>query len=432
MSDSSRLNELIEGTLWIDTHEHLVEEAHRLADGPYEFFVPALEEDGSIPDDWTALLADYSICDLISGGMPVEAASSLLGSGLDPIEKWDLAEPYLEAARHTGYLRAFDISVEQLSGQRLSRETCSEVDQALRSIRTPGYYRDLLESKAGVERCHVHSVDADPFCESEYPDLLLQDLSLVPLILGRHARAEAEAQIEVETLDDYVAVIEACFRRYAPRAVAVKCNWAYRRPLEVRPPAEAPVDSYALLREGRATPEQRREVEDHLFDLSMRLAGEYELPLKLHLGTLDGNSRPQFLHVRDHVAAAAGLALRYPQVQLVLMHMAWPHQEELIAVAKHFPNVCVDLCWSWILAPVATRSFVARFLSTVPASKLLCFGGDYLVAENVVGHAALARAGLRGALEDLVDSGWLTPADALDLVPLLMRGNAERIFGAAA
>jgi hypothetical protein len=64
----------------------------------------------------------------------------------------------------------------------------------------------------------------------------------------------------------------------------------------------------------------------------------------------------------------------------------------------------------------------------VPATKLLCFGGDYVTVENVVGHAELARRGLQSSLEGLVESGWMTMADAIGLVPLLMRENAERVL----
>jgi uncharacterized protein len=111
------------------------------------------------------------------------------------------------------------------------------------------------------------------------------------------------------------------------------------------------------------------------------------------------------------------------------MHTGWPQQEQLLSVAKHFPNAVVDLCWAWSLAPRSTTDFVQRFLTTVPASKLLCFGGDSMVVETIVGHAELARRGLQAALEGLVNDDWLTPDAALALVPQVMRGNALRIFG---
>lgn len=150
--------------------------------------------------------------------------------------------------------------------------------------------------------------------------------------------------------------------------------------------------------------------------------------MKIHLGFLNGNGFPQLPWIYDHVRDVTGIVQAHPRARFVLMHIAWPQQEQLIALAKHQPNVWVDLCWAWILAPLATRDFVERFLTTVPASKLLCFGGDYVTVETVVGHAELARRGLRDALERLVARGWLSGDQALALVPRLMHGNAAALF----
>jgi predicted TIM-barrel fold metal-dependent hydrolase len=110
------------------------------------------------------------------------------------------------------------------------------------------------------------------------------------------------------------------------------------------------------------------------------------------------------------------------------MHMAWPQQEQLLALAKHQPNVVCEMSWAWTAAPRSAADFLERFLTTVPATKLLGFGADYQTVENVVGHAELARRGLERALRRLIDDGWMTVDDALRLVPLIMRENAERIL----
>ena len=128
------------------------------------------------------------------------------------------------------------------------------------------------------------------------------------------------------------------------------------------------------------------------------------------------------------MSAFASLAQRNPDCTFVLMHMGWPNQEAALAVVKHMPNVVMDLCWSWIVSPASTRDFVRRFLTTVPASKLMCFGGDYTAVEPVIGHAEIARRGLAASLEQLVLDEWLTVNEALELVPPLMRGNATRVF----
>lgn len=41
------------------------------------------------------------------------------------------------------------------------------------------------------------------------------------------------------------------------------------------------------------------------------------------------------------------------------MHAAYPYTDELIAVAKHCPNVWVDLCRAWSIDPFTTADFVS-------------------------------------------------------------------------
>lgn len=416
------LHELIDATPWVDTHEHLVEERSRLREDTYRF----ADGTDALPPGWTALL-DYSSRDLVSGGMPPATLALLEDAQRSPREQWDAVAPHLEAARHTGYLRAVDLTTERLLGMRLGADTVERIDAGLRALRAPDYYARILRT-AGVARCHVHSMEANPFCETATPALLQQDLALVPLVLGRHPEAERASAIAVGTLDDYLDVVAWCFEQYAARAVAVKCVWAYHRPLAVAPVDAPPRRAFARLRDGAASADERRAVEDFLLQRCLEHATATGLPVKLHLGTLDRNANRQLRHVYDHVRDVTPLVQANPRTRFVLMHMAWPQQEQLLALAKHAPNVTVDLCWSWILAPLATVDFVQRFLTSVPASKLLCFGGDYAAIETVVGHAELARRGLRAALDGLVAANWLDGEQALALVPRLMHGNAEALF----
>jgi hypothetical protein len=430
MTGSSALRELIDATPWIDVHEHLVEERQRLRDGAYAF-VEVFGEDCRIPGDWSALLVgSYGLDDLVTAGLPPSAAAAVCGDDLAPLEKWDAVEPYMAAARLVGSIRALDLTTERLFGVRLRRETCEEIDRRCRELRRPGYYRDVLRGVANVERCQVNSLDVDPFCETESPDLLDQDISIAGLVRGRAVRTEQESGVEVGTLDDYLDVIEWVFDRYAARAVAVKCFWAYFRRLAVGHVDAPPRRAFGRLRRDAADARERRAVEDFLFRRCVDLATRAGLPVKLHLGSLGRNGDPHLRHVFRCVADVTPLVQEHPRTTFVLMHMAWPQQEQLLALAKHQPNVVVDLSWVWTAAPRSACDFVERFLTAVPATKLLCFGADYLTVETVVGHAELARRGLQRALEGLVADGWLAHDDALALVPLLMRGNAERILPA--
>jgi hypothetical protein len=425
MTDSAGVRDLIDDTPWVDTHEHLVEEERRRAPGICRFVTTGHEV--LIADDWTALLVDYAMQDLRSAGLSEEDFERVRRDELSPVEKWEVVADHFEAARATGYLRAVDLSTERLFGARLSRSTCEDITVAMRRLKEQPFYERVLRGVANVERCHVHSLDEEPFRDTDDP-LILHDLALYPLLMGRHENMERASGIEVRTLDDYLDVVEWAFETFGPRAVAAKCNWAYVRSLDVAVTQEPPRAEFVRLRHGVHTAADKRLVEDHLFSRSIEHATRLGLPVKLHLGYLNGINSPEMAWVFDLVRAAAELVARHPRTKFVLMHIAWPQQEQLMSLAKQSRNVTLDLCWAWILAPRATRDFVARFLTTVPANKLLCFGGDFLVAENVVGHAEIARRGLQSALDILVDEAWLTPEAAVGLIEPLMRGNAEALF----
>ena len=353
------------------------------------------------------------------------------GDALAPLAKWDAVAPYLAAARLVGSIRAFDLTTERLSSTRLSPTRAEEHRPGAAGAAPPGLLpRRAARDVANVERCQVNSLDADPFCETESPTCSTRNISIAGLVRGRAAQVEQESGVEVGTLDDYLDVIEWVFDTYAARAVAVKCFWAYFRRLAVGHVDAPPRRAFGRLRRDAADARERRAVEDFLFRRCVDLATRAGLPVKLHLGSLGRNGDPHLRHVFRCVADVTPLVQECPRTTFVLMHMAWPQQEQLLALAKHQPNVVVDLSWLWTAAPRSACDFVQRFLTTVPATKLLCFGADYLTVENVVGHAELARRGLQRALEGLVTEGWLTEDDASRVAPLLMRGNAERILPA--
>jgi hypothetical protein len=64
-------------------------------------------------------------------------------------------------------------------------------------------------------------------------------------------------------------------------------------------------------------------------------------------------------------------------------------------------------------------------------NKTLTFGGDCIPVEPVLGHAIIARRGIALALSELVEEGWLTLVDAMELVDAIMHNNARQIFNLA-
>jgi len=283
---------------------------------------------------------------------------------------------------------------------------------------------------ANIESCQVNCLSA-PFGETKQPLLLMQDISIVGMYMGPNIETFAsKAGIDVKDLNDWHRVIDWWFEHYAPYAVAVKSQAAYSRQLDYE---DVPAEQAEAIFRKRINNEslsavEKKRLEDHLFWYCVRKATEYKLPVKLHTGYYAGQNNMPLSRLQGNPGAITDLCKKSPETQFVFMHICYPYYEELIAAAKHYTNCYVDMCWAWIVSPVAGVNFLKEYLVTAPSNKVLTFGGDYRPVEPVLGHASIARQGIANALMQLINEGWLTPDAALDLVAPIMNGNARTIF----
>jgi predicted TIM-barrel fold metal-dependent hydrolase len=284
---------------------------------------------------------------------------------------------------------------------------------------------------ARIESCQVNCLTGEAFKESDMPTLLMQDISILGMIAGPSFKQYAPATgIEVKTLSDWHRVIDWWFEHYGKYAVAVKSQQAYSRDIDyARVPAEKAEPVFAkVLQKEPASSDERKLLEDHLFWYAVQQATQHGLPVKLHTGFYAGQNSMPLARLQHNPGSAAELCRQSPDTQFVFMHICYPYYEEMLALVKQWANAHIDMCWSWIISPVAAKDYLKKHLVTAPANKVLPFGGDYIPVEPVLGHATIARRGIARALFELVDEGWLTLSDALDLVDTILHGNARQIF----
>jgi len=430
------LTQLIRHTPFIDTHEHLLEESDRLAARTREG-VPDFALTGTWPawpaPDWGWLFSQYAASDLHQAGMPAAEVAMLHSWTLSPQEKFRLLEPWYARARHTGYLQAARAAIQQLFGEDdLRADNADAIAEKFHAAMQPGYYRVVLNDFANIQYAQVNCLQSPVFRETEQPALLAQDISFVGLSTEL-AVPEISALVgrEAGSLADWHAIIEECFAMWGPRAIAVKNQSAYTRALDyarVSKAEAAPLFACHLHDPAALTPGEQKALQDHLFHYCIEVATAHRLPIKLHTGYLADEWRMHLHRVRHNAGDIAELLHAHPSARFVLMHIGWPYDGEMIALAKHFPNAWVDMCWTWIVNPLAGARWLREFLTSVPANKVFCFGGDYLAVESVPGHAALARQGIAQVLEDLVAAHWLREQDVEALVQRLMHGNAQEFY----
>jgi predicted TIM-barrel fold metal-dependent hydrolase len=225
-------------------------------------------------------------------------------------------------------------------------------------------------------------------------------------------------------------VIDWCFATFGPRAIAMKNQAAYIRRLNYENvSAEDAAPLFERLVKGQPlAPQEEKAIQDHLFHYCAGKAAEYHLPVKLHTGYYARWHTMPLERLRRNAGDLCPVFLAHLDAKFVVMHIDYPYQDEAIAMAKHFANVYVDMCWAWIINPVACVRFLKEFLMAAPACKLFTFGGDYLPVELVPGHAAIARQGIAQAIAELVEEDWMTEEETPALIDRIMRGNAHEIY----
>jgi predicted TIM-barrel fold metal-dependent hydrolase len=420
-----RIFEKVFATSFVDTHEHLSDESERL-NGNY------CREWGR-GDDWSILFTVYADSDVRSAGISEKEYDEFFSSKVDPLKKWDFLSPYWGSMKNTGYGQAVRIAMKELYGvDELCAGTVKQVQAGYEKTCRSGFYRRILCDLAKIESCQVNS--GDGFHESNMPELLMQDIGIVGMFSGLNFELAKPTGVKVSCLSDWHKVIDWWFGKYGKYAVAVKSQDAYSRNIDYEQVEAAKVEPIFKKRLAKETlnAEEKKTLEDHLFWYSVNKATESELPVKLHTGYYakwgDNKARMPLSCVAKNPSSATDLCRKSPETRFVFMHICYPYYEEMITVAKHYPNAYIDMCWAWIINPVGSKDFLKKYLVTAPANKILTFGGDYGPVEAVLGHAVIARRGIGLALSELVEEGWLSLDDALEVTEPIMHGNARRIF----
>lgn len=400
----------------IDTHEHL----------------PQREEERSHETDiLREYLTQYFSCDLISAGLPPKELERCKDISEPLMKRWDLMEPYWDAARNTGYCRALDITVKELYGKdKICRETLEELNECFLKTLTPGHFEKVLKE---ISKIKISLVDNSKGC-SECDTRLFRPVFRLDMYRGYESKgginnAADESGIPMNSLDDWLAATQKEMdRAIADGCVALKIGDAYSRSLYFPNVSkkDAEDEFKRILRDGDGDILGYGEVfQNYMTHYVLKLANERNLTVQIHTGLLEGNgntlsnSDPTLLN---------NLFIEYSDVVFDIFHMGYPYEHFLSALAKNFANVNIDMCWANIISPVASINALVEYLDSVPANKISAFGGDYCFIDGVVGHSRIARRNVSKALAIKVEDGCFDTDRAKEIAGMLFIENPERIF----
>lgn len=442
MSDvATRIRGAVDAIRLVDTHEHLLseEERHRAA------------------HDFGYLFPHYASSDLVSSGMPPAVLETVrltarpvlmermarIGwirkpqpfaapTATEPslAERWAALAPYWERIRTTGYGSCLRIALRDLFGvPDLTDETYAPLSEAIAGSRRAGWYRHVLRERAGIalsiQDDFRTAVDRELFA----PVVRLEHFAC-PTTRGDLRSLEADTGVSIHGLGDLrTAMRLALERALMEGAAGVKIGIAYRRTIRFEKTTEAEAERafarlFGHLGEGPAW-DEARPLQDYMFHQIVRAAIDHDVPVQIHTGLQEGNEN---LLTNSNPTLLANLFLEYRQAKFDLFHGGYPYMGEALALAKNFQNVWLDLCWLYIISPSAAGRMLHEAIETVPANKILAFGGDFIIPEGAYGHSVMARRVVSRVLTEKVEDGYLAEEEAAALARRILRENAAALF----
>ena len=424
-----RIREKIEEIALVNTHEHTV---------------PERERNEQATDLFSVWFLHYASSDLVSAGMAIPALEHMRDATKPLDLRWKEFAPFWEHARTTGYGRALLLAARDLFGvEDINEGTWRDLSEKIQAANQPGWYRKVMKDLA-----HIEVAILDPIYYETYPvdyeifaPATRFDPFIVPRTRGHLGSLEESTNCSIHSLGNLEKALEVAFAQaLAKGMVAVKTALAYFRTLDYWRPTRHEAEEVFNRIVSHVDPlrfryhpgggegpswAESKPLQDYMMHQVIRQAQEHQMPIQVHTGLQEGvgnalsHSNP--LHLTD-------LFLEYRQVRFDLFHAGYPFSGEVGCLAKNFPNVWADLCWVWIISPAAGRRILHEWIETIPANKILGFGGDYRFIEGSYAHSRMAREGVAQVLTQKVRGGYLTEEEGLKVGQKILRDNAWELF----
>lgn len=388
----------------VDSHTHFLRE------GEYKF--------ADVPDAFM-LLSQYVKHDLISAGMSAMELQQLFSSRFTPEEKLELFKKYEWRISQTAYYRSFCITLRRFFGEdRLTADNVRRVSNKVSSFMSQTQYEDFFRKNLNYSFCMNEYIYEPNFSSAFYPRVLR-----IPNYIGSYdtlmSSYEQEHSISnLKELDD-----EICRRVESGLCRGIVGLKTFAVPEGDASRDEAERTLRLLLGDhGLSIPEYDNPLSRYISRRTVELAHESGLVTAVHTGYWDDFRQLHPAHMLPLIDA-------YPDVRFDLYHLGYPYVRESILLAKTRPNVCLNLCWTYLISQRMAREAISEILETVPLNKVIAFGSDTVVAPEAFGHLVMCLESLSWALADRISAGLLTEDSAAEIAGRWLSGNAIEWYG---
>lgn len=410
-----RIRDHITAQKVVDTHEHLMNPKGIPNSGMFDFML---------------LFHHYADDDIKSSGMSKSTFNKLLTDSLSVLGKWEIMEPYWEKSFNTAYNRVVSLTAEKLFGiKEINKTTVEELSSKIQEAYKSDWFHTVLKDKCNIE-----------FVISDTNDRSFGDKQMFHYAqrfgyFGIDSKADIDKISEnknskIQSLDDLVTSLNSEFEAAIKKDfLTVKVGVAYSRILHFenvdKERAEKVFNTVYTNPHKEFTFVEVKPLSDYLLHRTIELARKFNKPVQIHTGLQAGdgnyieNSNPTHL---------ANLFLQYRDVNFILFHGGYPFGGELASLAKNFQNVYIDMCWLYIISPSYSERYLHEWLETVPANKIMGFGGDYHNVENVYGHLLFAKEIIGNVLIEKVHTRYFSEEEAKKIASMLLYDNAVDFF----
>ena len=281
----------------------------------------------------------------------------------------------LPLVAHTSDWKAMRMALSDLHGLDdflVTGENWRALDESVRQryADRPAWHREILE-RAGVETlfwCYDEPELEGP-CRSVF--------TLSGFCDGRRGDVSSRNEL-VEAFSNWLTG-----RISALKPVALKIGTAYSRPIFFESRTGRDVDEALSSMEPAQLLSENRVVHDFLHHLAADACAELSLPIQIHTGHLAGNIFENSL-TATYAALLETFVAMHPETRFDIFHGSFPQWGEALVLARHYPNVFLNLCWVPSTSQTMAASFLDAALDAVPVNKIM-WGGDAHSVEMAYG-----------------------------------------------
>ncbi|MEN8157190.1 MAG: amidohydrolase family protein [Bacteroidota bacterium] len=401
----------------VDTHEHL----------SHEYMM--LERKAHAPLDFSILFDLYIFDDMASVGYTKAIQEKIRDVSIPVRERWMILEPYWKKVETTSYARMVKIMARDIYGvDEINENTVEELSKRINDAYQPGWYKTVLKDKSQIDISvldfNLMDVNEDFFVHVQRFEefVLVYSAPQIQSVCERYGK-------ESHSLADFEAALDDAFAKGLEKGmVAIKNGMAYARTLDYMDPdreAATRVFDRMIRSTDSLSFEEAKPLQDYMWHQIAQKAEKNHLPIQVHTG-LQAWGRND-VRMSDPLLLIRQFNL-YPDTKFILFHGSYPYGGALSVLAKNYPNVYIDMCWMYLISPSYSERYLYEWLETVPASKIMAFGGDHFYVEGAYAHQVIAREVIAKVLIRKVQEGHFSEEQAINVARMILRNNAIEIL----